>query len=122
MSNWSPDELAQLNRAGEIRVAGRRLDGSLRTLVTIWHVVVDGALYARSARGADGQWYRGVSRHHEGAITWNDGQPRAAAFIPDPAQDAAIDAAYVAKYGNGSATTVITRPEARATTLRIEPR
>ncbi|WP_427893343.1 DUF2255 family protein [Kribbella sp. GL6] len=121
MSTWTPDELKTLDRIGEIRVAGRRRDGSLRTLTVVWHVVVDGRLYVRSVRGADGAWYKGVVHHHEGAISWN-GETRPVAFVPDDTADDRIDAAYFGKYGNGSPSRSITNAAARATTLRVEPR
>jgi hypothetical protein len=70
MPTWTPQELSSVGRAHEIRVAGRRKDGSLRSHVPVWHVVVDGALYARSVKGTEGQWYKGVTRHFEGAVNW----------------------------------------------------
>jgi hypothetical protein len=121
VSNWSTQDLAALRRAREIRVAGRRADGSQRTLTIVWHVVVDDALFVRSVRGAAGQWYRGVTRHDEGVIDW-DGHPRDVSYISDHDHDEAIDAAYLAKYGNGSAAQSIMSPAATETTLRIEPR
>lgn len=121
MSTWDAADLAALDRASEIRVAGRRNDGSLRTLVIVWHVVVDGALFVRSVRGSSGQWFRGVAHHHEGAISWN-GATRDARFIPDSSADTAIDAAYFAKYGDGAPTHSITSAAATVTTLRVEPR
>lgn len=33
MSDWPQEELADIGRAYEIRVAGRRKDGSIRTLM-----------------------------------------------------------------------------------------
>lgn len=121
MSNWTAEELQSLERIGEIRVAGRRKDASLRTLTIVWHVVVDGNLYVRSVRGVEGSWYKGVIHHHEGAISWNN-TTREVTYIPDSTADAQIDAAYLAKYGDGSPTRAITNPAAKATTLRIEPR
>ena len=121
MSGWTDDELRALDRIHEIRVAGRRQDGSLRSLVIVWHVVVDGKLYVRSVRGAEGGWYKGVLRHHEGAISWA-GQTREVAYIPDDSADAAIDAAYFEKYGTGAPSRAIRSPTARVTTLRVEPR
>lgn len=121
MSDWTDDELAVLDRVREIRVAGRRKDGSSRTPVTVWHVVVDGRLYVRSVRGPDGGWYRGVIRHYEGAISW-DSRTRHVRFIPEDTADDAIDAAYFAKYGRGSASRSITSMTAKATTLRVDPR
>ena len=121
MSTWTAEELRTLDRISEVRVAGRRRDGSLRTLTIVWHVVVDGKLYVRSVRGAEGSWYKGVLRHHEGAISWN-GSTRDVSYVPDHTADDRIDAAYFGKYGNGSPTRAITNAEARATTLRVEPR
>jgi len=121
VSTWTADELNTLDRLGEIRVAGRRLDGSLRTLTIVWHVVVDRKLYVRSVRGAEGGWYKGVVRHHEGAIAW-DGTTREVSYVPDDTADDRIDAAYFAKYGTGSPSRAITNAAARATTLRVEPR
>lgn len=121
MSTWTTDELAALDRIKEIRVAGRRQDGSLRTLTTIWHVVVDGSLYVRSVRGTEGGWYKGVVRHHEGAISWND-DTRNVTYIPDATVDDQIDAAYFAKYGDKASTRSMVAPTAKATTLRVEPR
>ncbi len=121
MSTWTAEELDTLDRIKEIRVAGRRQDGSLRTLTIVWQVVVDGSLYVRSVRGAEGAWYKGVVRHHEGAISW-DGETREVTYIPDTTVDDALDAEYYKKYGTGSSSRAITTAEARATTLRVEPR
>ena len=121
MSGWSDAELRELDRTSEVHVAGRRADGSSRTPVIVWHVVVDGALYVRSVKGPQGQWYRGVARYFEGFLSWG-GQTRAVAFTLDPTRDTAIDAAYTAKYGNGSATRSITTALSKETTLRVDPR
>lgn len=121
MSTWTTEELHSLGQAGEIRVAGRRKDGSLRTLTIVWHVVVDDSLYVRSVRGTEGAWYKGVVRHHEGAISWN-GKTREVTYTPDATADDQVDAAYHKKYGSGAPTRAITNATAKATTLRIEPR
>jgi len=120
MTDWTASELASLDRVSEIGVAGRRDDGSLRTPVIVWHVVVDGALYVRSVRGGDGKWYRGVLKRMEGTISW-DGQTRDVRYLRDGGHDAEIDDAYFAKYGRGSASQSITSEAATATTLRVEP-
>jgi hypothetical protein len=121
MTAWTGQELSSLESADEIRVAGRRRDGTLRTLVIVWHVVVDGLLYVRSVRGTEGQWYKGVVRHFEGAISWR-GHDREVVYTLDSSHDAEIDAAYAAKYGTGSATRAITSEIATQTTLRIDPK
>ena len=121
MSWWTDAELRELDRAREVRVAGRRSDGASRTLVIVWHVVVDGAVYLRSVKGPQGQWYQGVARHFEGFLRWG-GQTRAVSYTLDSTHDSAIDAAYTAKYGNGSATRSIITPLSKETTLRVDPR
>jgi hypothetical protein len=119
---WTPDELARLDRAQELRIAGRRDDGALRNLVIIWAVVVDGELYLRSVRGADGARYKGVQQHHEGRIE-SGGVVADVRFVAVPANDAVqdrIDAAYVSKYrAYRSAVESITAKPAAATTLRV---
>ncbi|MDY0908544.1 DUF2255 family protein [Microbacterium sp. CFBP9034] len=120
-TGWTDAELRRLGTVGEVRVAGRRADGSSRSLVIVWHVVSDGALYLRSVKGPEGEWYKGVARHYEGFLSW-DGQTRAVAFALDSSHDEAVDAAYVAKYGNGSSTRAITNALSKQTTLRVEPR
>ena len=120
MTDWTASDLESLDRTGEIRVAGRRDDGSLRKPVIVWHVVVDGAVYVRSVRGDEGKWYQGVSERMEGAISWG-GQTRDVRYIRDADHDAAIDDAYFAKYGRGSSSQAITSAVAASTTLRVEP-
>jgi len=121
VASWTAEELNELDRAYEVKVAGRRADGSSRTLTIVWHVVVDGTLYLRSVKGPEGQWYKGAMRHHEGFLSWG-GTPRGVAFALDASHDSAIDAAYAAKYGNGSATRAITTALSKETTLRVDPR
>ena len=120
MSSWTEQDLAAFDRASEIQVAGRRENGTPRKLVTIWHVVVDGAVYIRSVYGPDGQWYKGVIRHHEGIVSLG-GTSHQVTYITDRSQDDAVDAAYFDKYGKGAPSQRITAAVAKTTTLRIEP-
>ena len=120
MSVWPPSDLAAIAADHELRVAARRPDGTLRDPRIVWHVVVDDALYIRSVRGAAGAWYRGVQRTLVGVV--DAGGVRAeVVFTPDSTHDDDIDRAYRDKYGNGAPVQSITSPQARATTLRVEP-
>ena len=121
MSDWNPDDLAAIDRDGELRVAAHRPDGTVRSPRTVWHVVVDGHLFLRSVRGEDGAWYRGVRRTGTGVVE-SGGVRAEVAFTPDADHDDAVDRAYHAKYGDGSSVRAITSETARATTLRVEPR
>lgn len=119
---WAPDELTRLDRAQELRIAGRRDDGTTRNLVIIWAVVVDGQLYVRSVRGTEGAWYKGVQQQHEGSIH-SGGVAASVRFedvsADDPVQER-IDAAYAAKYRSSpSAVASICSTAARATTMQV---
>lgn len=120
MSGWPTADLAAIAADDELRVAARRADGTLRDPRVVWHVVVDDALYIRSVRGEAGAWYRGVQRTQAGVV--DAGRVRAeVTFTPDATHDDAIDRAYHDKYGHGAPVQSITSPQARATTLRVEP-
>jgi hypothetical protein len=121
MSEWSAADLVAIDRDGELHVAAHRPDGTLRSPKIVWHVVVDGALFIRSVRGDQGAWYRGAQRTGTGVVE-SGGVRAEVTFTRDDARDDAVDRAYHAKYGNGSAVDHITNPTARATTLRVEPR
>lgn len=121
MAGWSATELATIDGVDELHVAAHRPDGSLRTPRIVWHVVVDGQLFIRSVRGKAGSWYQGVLRTGTGVID-AAGVSAEVRFTPDDTHDDAIDQAYRAKYGSGSAVDHITSPTARATTLRVERR
>ncbi|WP_306232796.1 DUF2255 family protein [Agrococcus beijingensis] len=118
---WTKDELDAFERVSEIRVAGARRDGSLRSWRIVWHAVVDGQLLVRSVNGPEAQWYVGVLRQLRGGVAW-DGEERDVAFVLDDSLDDELDAAYVARYGNGAPTRRLNAEPARGTTLRVDAR
>jgi hypothetical protein len=126
MNTWTAADLGAVEDTAEIHIASRRGDGTLRPARIVWVVRHDDALYVRSVNGPDAAWYRGVQTRHQGRISTGDLQ-RDVAFVeadhtPGNALDDALDAAYRAKYGRGSAAVArITSTEARRTTLRLDP-
>jgi hypothetical protein len=124
MSGWTTDQLERINGAQEMRIAGRRRDGSVRKPVIVWVVRVGGDLYTRSVNGADAAWFRGTRVRREGHIRAG-GVETDIDFIDIDGDDAihdAVDAAYRAKYGQyPGPVTAITSPQARATTLKLVP-
>jgi hypothetical protein len=124
MAAWTDDELDRLGAEEELRIAGRRQDGSLRDPVIIWAVRVGDDLYVRSVRGPAGAWFRGVLVRHEGWIS-SGGVERDVTFEdvdPADAVNEGIDAAYAQKYGAGTTDVLaITNDRARSTTLRVVP-
>lgn len=125
MGDWDPQDFATLEGAGEIRIAGEREDGTLRSPVIIWSVVVDGELYVRSVRGRSGAWYRGTQARHRGTVAADGAASHDVTFedVPadDPVQDR-LDDAFRAKYGRGPSVDAITAPTALEATLRVTPR
>ncbi|MDF8264741.1 DUF2255 family protein [Luteipulveratus flavus] len=127
-TSWTAEELATIDRVDEVEVATRRRDGSLRSDRIVWIVRHGDAVYVRSVNGVSAAWYRGVQTAHRGHLTAG-GLRRDIVFVEagDHAGDAgdlddAIDAAYRAKYGQWSGPVArITDPDARATTLRLDP-
>lgn len=121
MGDWDQATLATIDHAGEMHLAAHRPDGTLRPATIVWHVVLDGAVFVRSVRGAEGAWYRAARRTGSGTIRAGSAQAEVT-FTPDDTHDTAIDRAYQAKYGNGAPVRAITSAEATATTLRLDPR
>lgn len=117
---WSAAELAQLDRAPLIRVAGARDDDTLRPFVMIGHVRLGHDELIRSLNGTAGAWYRGAIRTGHGEIDI-DGHRIKVTFLRDYGREAEVDQALRARYGNDSGVRQMTRPPAREATLRILP-
>jgi hypothetical protein len=88
--------------------------------VPIWVVAVDGNLYARSWKGAAGQWYGRARKYGTGALATSTGE-HPVRFVPvaDAALDAAIDREFL-KYKSEYASAMV-NPPAKGTTLRLDP-
>ena len=118
---WTTDELARLGRTDELRISGRRSDGSLRKPVIIWMVTHENDLYVRSVNGPDAAWFRGTQIAGLGHISAG-GVEKDVSFTRVGDVDDELDAAYAAKYPRWkSAVDSINSATARSTTLRIEP-
>ena len=118
---WSPDELRLMNAAGELRIAVKRSDGSLRRWVPIWVVCAGGQVYVRTWYRRDTGWFGHALR-----------SGRARVRVPGLEADVTIvdigdastqvttnvDAAYRTKYGRGGAGSMVTATAA-ATILQL---
>ncbi|HEX2396619.1 MAG TPA: DUF2255 family protein [Solirubrobacteraceae bacterium] len=122
MTSWTADELARIETADELELAGLRRDGTLREPVTIWVVRHGDDLYVRSVNGRTSSWFRGVQGRHEARIRAGGVEKDVLLVEADVNDD--IDAAYRAKYSRYADSTIsrITSPDARAATLRLVPR
>ena len=127
-NGWRADELSTIDGNGEVDIATRRNDGTLRAARIVWIVRHGNAVYVRSVNGTTASWCRGVQTCHEGELSAGRIQ-RGVVFVEagihageDSELDDALDAAYRGKYGrSSSAVARITADVARATTLRVDP-
>jgi hypothetical protein len=121
-ASWSPDELSFVNAAGELQIAVKRSDGSLRQWVPVWVVCAGGQAYVRTWYRRDTGWFGHALRSRrarirvpglEADVTIED--------IGDASSEvtADVDAAYRTKYGHGGAGSMVT-DTAAATTLRLD--
>ena len=125
-ASWTDEELRRVGNAAELQIASRRRDGSLRPYVTIWTVRAGDHLYVRSAYGTGNPWFRRATASGTGRIR-ADGIERDVTFTPaselDAATQAAVDAAYHAKYDRYGQQIVgtVTGAHAAPVTLRLVP-
>jgi hypothetical protein len=124
MPAWTNTELTQIGRAEQLEISSLRRDGTLRPYVTIWVVPAGDDLYVRSAYGPDNPWFRRAMASGAGRIRVG-GLERDVSFEqPGDAVNAAVDAAYHAKYdrhGPAIVGTVVGATAAK-TTIRLLPR
>jgi len=126
-NGWRAGELSAIDGCGEVGIATRRGDGTLRAARIVWIVRHGNAVYVRSVNGTTAAWYRGVQTCHQGELSAGRLQ-RGVVFAEVGAHagegselDDALDAAYRGKYGrSSSAVARITADVARATTLRVD--
>ncbi|MFD8673478.1 DUF2255 family protein [Streptomyces seoulensis] len=121
---WTPEDLHLLDAAGELRIAVRDSDGSLRPEALIWVVRVGERVYVRSWYRRDTGWFGHAVRSGRARIRVPGLE--AEVTVEDVGETSAdvtaeVDAAYRAKYGNGAADSMVT-PAAGATTLRLDRR
>jgi hypothetical protein len=119
VSAWIDDELTRIGEAGEVNIATRRADGTLRKPRIVWVVRLGDGLYVRSVNGPDAAWYRGARTRMQGHIQAG-GLDKDVVFVD---ADHRLDNAYRAKYRySPAAVGHITSPEARSTTIELVPR
>lgn len=122
MSAWKEEDLAEIGRADELRIAPLRPDGTLQRRRIIWVVRHGDDLYVRSVNGPDGAWFRGVQATRAGHVSAGGVDAEVVFEDADHDLDDEIDEEYRRKYGRSStAVDHITSAEARSTTIRLVP-
>lgn len=123
-ASWSATDLRLIDAAGELEIAVRRADGSLRPWVPIWVVCVGGQVYVRTWYRRESGWFGWALRSRQARIRVPDLE--ADITIDDigdglPQTTAEVNAAYRTKYGEGGAGSMVTAT-AVATTLQLQRR
>ncbi|MFI1652511.1 DUF2255 family protein [Streptomyces avidinii] len=123
MTDWNGPALATIAAAEELNLASERPNGTLRDPVTMWVVRSGDRLYVRSVKGTTGPWYRGTQSRHQGRIEAGGIHQDVAFHRAGPDEYPGVDAAYREKYGHyTSIVEHVLTDQARASTLRLEPR
>lgn len=123
MAAWSADQLKAIAENADLFVSPFREDGTTYgTPTQTWALVVDGNVYVRAANGPRSRWYNA-------AITQGAGRVRVAGQYYDVKfeaasneNEAAIDAAYEAKYPGSSAVPTMQGEGPKSASVRISPR
>lgn len=123
MTAWTSAELGKIAAAEELEIAPLRNDGALRKPVTVWVVRHGDGLYVRSVNGRDAAWFHAALARHEARVQAG-GVNKEVLLIETDEMNDALDAAYRVKYRRYAANIVnsIITPQARAATLKLEPR
>lgn len=124
MTAWTKDELTAIGQSEQPQIASTRRDGSLRPYVTIWVVRVGDDLYVRSAYGPTNPWFVRARTSGTGRIRAGGIERDVTFSEAGPEVQAAIDAAYHAKYdrhGPAIVGTVVGK-QVEAVTIRLVPR
>lgn len=122
MTTWTSEELNKIGAEEELRIAPRRLDGTLHNPVTIWVVRHDQNLYIRSYNGQSGAWFRAAQTSQRGRIQAGGIEKEVCFVTADPALNDQIDAAYRSKYGRyPQYVGPMVASEARETTIQLVP-
>jgi hypothetical protein len=124
MTQWTSDQLDRVGKAEEVQIASVGRDGTLRKPVTVWVVRHGDDLYLRSVAGRSGRWFRGTQERHEGRIRARGVEQDVTFVDADHDIDREVDDAYRTKYRRyaGSILNSVLTPEARASTIKLEPR
>jgi hypothetical protein len=118
---FEESDLAAMAAEQEVDIETRSPAGERRRTI-IWVVEQDGAVYARSYRGATGRWYREAVADPEIAIHV-DGRRLPARALPatDPASVEACSAGLRSKYAGDASLAAMLVDDVLPTTLKLVP-
>ncbi|MFJ8026060.1 DUF2255 family protein [Streptomyces sp. NPDC096311] len=122
--SWSLEELDNIGTAGELQIAGRRADETLRHWVPIWVVCVGEQVYVRTWYRHESGWFGHVRESRRARIRVPGVEVNVT--VEDIGEGTAelragVDTAYRTKYGRYGSASVeqMVSAAAAATTLRL---
>jgi hypothetical protein len=123
MTEWTAEQLMKIAQTDDLYISPFREDGTTYgTPTQTWPLVVGNNVYVRAASGQMSRWY-------QAAITQKAGRVRVAGEVWEVAfeaagnaDEAAIDAAYEAKYPGSSAVPTMQGDGPKSASVRISPR
>ncbi|TXS54519.1 DUF2255 family protein [Streptomyces sp. uw30] len=123
MSSWSQTQLRAIAENTDLFVSPFREDGTTYgTPTQTWALVADGEVYVRAANGRQSKWYQAAISQKAGRVRIA-GKFYEVTFEPASSDvDAAVDAAYEAKYPGSSAVPIMQGEGPKSATVRISPR
>lgn len=122
---WKKNEIEELEKTDELRIAPEKADGTLQKPVIIWVVRVGDEVFVRSYKGRGSVWFGNALRTGRGEIL--TGKMRNRVLLqevgPDEPVQSEIDPAFASKYGRYGRSYVesITGPVSKSATIRIVP-
>lgn len=123
MAAWTTDQLAAITANTDLYLAPFREDGTTYgTLTQTWALVVDGKVYVRAANGQASRWYQAAVAQKAGKVRVAGTDIEVTFEAAGTDDEAAIDAAYAAKYPGSSAVPIMQGAGPRSASVRIWPR
>jgi len=120
---FDPATLRRIDAAYEVDIETTRPDGTART-TTIWAVVEDGQVLARSWKGDRGYWYQAALDQPDRVTLIVEGErlPVRAVVAADEKSIALCSRGLARKYKGDPSTPSMLLPRVLHTTMRLEPR
>lgn len=123
MAAWSAEQLDKIASTTSLYVAPYRADGTTYgTDTETWALVVEGNVYVRAANGPTSTWYQAAIAQGQGRVRVDGTYIDVTFQNAGTENEAAIDAAYEAKYPGSSAVPIMQGAEPKAAAVRIAPR
>ena len=123
MAEWSADQLTAIADNADLFVSPLREDGTTYgTPTQTWALVVQGKVYVRAANGLKSRWYQAAISQRAGRVRVGGRFYDVTFETAGDENEAAIDAAYEAKYPGSSAVPIMQGHGPKSASVRISPR